>query len=808
MQRAFSVDDVLFTTVSDGGKVPIRSGDTLSLVPAPVPNGSTKPYSGRLYIGAYYAIFAAAEGPTESAAVTGDPTASSNSVKFFAKLWSEREIGAYRALSCTDAAKHISPCVVVGKFADGQYRNKEAILVQDVGDTHLNKSHVADPQCTERVISAVWALNRSGVIILDMKPQHIIVPPDTASPVKIVDFDLAETGSNTTAAETTATTTMSTTASMGPFTATMFDYSTAFRGNTLWASIFQHLGLLTMACDLQSLCFIFHGLSFLRDLCPSPPSRGDPYRASSESFNRDRIFMLLRKLKLLQTLPSLDHDHTWLDKAKMLCESHCQEVSYPLVEIMLPKCYVHVLDSTTSTADPVEVQTNAVHCEGGNTDGPPPAQREIPLNREKTTRPSPASGRSPVSPQASWLIQSSSCKRCVIDDAEKIISKILVGRLLAWEILRAGTRQASSFTNVSLSTAYTCFSQMNRQVSDNTGVSNPDQVICEIAYIPESFTREQAKELLHRKFIQLQSNMLNRMDIFPPTSPLCLAFASDENRKAMQWCCGLLVYTQKKQSEINSWATFAEFNPPWLVVMAAMGRFFFSVSDEMVNPRSLTSHKKVSHIMQSSDELENILYQREKVLQEESSHHREIIQNLEDYSARSGEAGKELESTKKELQATKKELETTKNDYRRTKKKLKELTATLLIKKEVGTLMHDSALAELQTNHNQLITKYDVLTTTHNALQTEHNRLQTEHGRILTEQGRVLAEHNRLLTEHGRVLTEHHCLKTAHDQLQAEHDELQSQHQQLQKEHKVQGKKAIHVTRQTMQCRRLLFYWL
>ncbi|KAH3760343.1 hypothetical protein Pelo_7848 [Pelomyxa schiedti] len=83
-----------------------------------------------------------------------------------------------------------------------------------------------DPGGVARVIKAVWALNCAGVLILDLKPRHIIVPLDGTCPVKIVDVDLSETVVNT----TTATVASS---------ANVIQHSTAFRGNAQFASIYS-----------------------------------------------------------------------------------------------------------------------------------------------------------------------------------------------------------------------------------------------------------------------------------------------------------------------------------------------------------------------------------------------------------------------------------------------------------------------------------------------------------------------------------------------------------------------------------------
>ncbi|KAH3766439.1 hypothetical protein Pelo_1696 [Pelomyxa schiedti] len=792
MQRTFFVEEVLFTTTSDREVGPLYSGNTLRLEPdAQVPNLNNPDVcpTGRLYMGAYYVIFATDETVTESAAVPGDLTARPGRVKFFLKLLSEGEITAYKTLSFTKAAKHISPCVVVGKFCNGQDRHK-AILVQDVGDSHLNKIHVVDPQCTARVIRAVWTINCSGVIILDLKPQHIIVPPDPTSPVKIVDFDLAEIRSNTTAAGTataaetttaaetvTATTTA---ASMGPFTIDMFDYSMAFRGNALWASIFQHLGLLTMA---------------------------------------NRILGLLRKLKLLQNLQSMDHEHTWLDKAKLLCEAHCQEVSSPLVEIICPKD--EVLDptiSTASTAAPVAAQT-AAHCEGGNTDRiPSPGQREIlPYhpNVEKTIKPSPASGSSPVPVPASPVSSKASGDTTQLfshkrgnTGKKKLGESLFVENLVrGWLSDRCGlelqnfqdlsreidclgtfksSKQASTFlhqcqTQYSLhmflpndpeSKDLLCGTDfLPSHVSDNTGGTKHDQLICEVAYIPESFTREKAKELLRRKFFQLQSNMLRNMAIFPPKSPLCLAF--------------VLMKTEKPCS-----------------VMAAMGRFFFSVSDELVPSRSLTSHQKVADIL-LKDKLDNVLAMRAEVLQEESSRRLEISQGQEKDLAASREViADKIRALKKELKDTLTKLQT---EHNQLIAKHESLTITL----NALTTTHSTLL----TDHNKLIAKHERLTTTLNALTatrstllTDHNQLIVKHESLTTTLNALTTTHSTLLTDHNKLIvkqenltTANNTLQTEHNRLETAHNHLQLEHQELQKAHKEQ-KKALKEVKAAKRC--------
>ncbi|KAH3757699.1 hypothetical protein Pelo_10484 [Pelomyxa schiedti] len=513
---------------------------------------TTGNWKGRRYLGSYVAI--------------------DTGVRFFVKQHSDREVAAYRrALLHPEASRHVASVVVLGCIASTTqdfFVGMKAILVQDVGTTYLNADHVRDANCTSRVVEAVSALNRANIFILDLKPQHIIIPGDSNSPVKIIDFDLAET------------------VNCSSGTINLFlglDMQPPFRGNAVWASLFQHLGLLQdPACDLQSLCFIFHSLLNPNDLkCPTPPLQLDDNLFSTV----ERLFYLMRKLQLLQQSSC----PFWLEKAKKLCVARVEgKTSEDLYQIMVP-----VTTHSPPTPTPVATEQRSSQDRGDQ-------QYCSPVQIEKIYK-SPGSSTSSTTSSKSTMRSShhnfTESLYVEVATRERLTSIFnidlqsdYVGQ---YQVDCCGQIETSDKAEHCLSickSANMCMFLPNNQdcqallraTTPDPELLLPEHFMCEIAYVPAEFTDNESNRKLKEKLSHLQKHMLEALSIVDGSFPLCLAFGKGK-RAASKYCCGLVISTPRADVIQRAWRIYAEWNPGWLTVMASLGRFFFSVDNSLVD---------------------------------------------------------------------------------------------------------------------------------------------------------------------------------------------------------------------------------
>ncbi|KAH3744120.1 hypothetical protein Pelo_14467 [Pelomyxa schiedti] len=526
------------------------------------------------------------------------------------------EISAYKvAHSSALASRHVSPLVIVGHFTGS---SAEVILVLSVGRTYLDNNNASDPDVVHRVVSAVAALNRAGILVMDLKPQHIVVPPDANLPVKIVDFDLAEVEPSP--GET-------------PSTAAKMEYK----------------------------CTTNHPPLFEDLIWPVPPTSPDKKADYSKV---ERFWALLRKLKLLLHIPNTftsQHPSSelwWLEKAKLLCEARVAGCSNytELVDILMTPHHrpqgggadcnelQHLQIITTTTS---EIGSSLL----------PPAQQQNQANNKRRTSPEPYDS---IEAQSYGNIESSihiSCemKPSVLESdridsfakegGSKLVESRTRQKLSEIFGIQLEARPASREENYELdclgtvddekeeqfhsqclseyrwhmfipddrlcesllcptSIALTTNNDVAPQTSDkgsnktttntNNGKTYTKSVLCEIAYVPECFSVRQGRAKLQSKFEQLQLHMLDVMKLDESALPLCLAFGNNaQKQQAMKWTCGLVISTPHPQLAEIAWLEFAKSNPCWLTVMAALGRFFFSVSNGFVDWKSLS----IAHVM-------------------------------------------------------------------------------------------------------------------------------------------------------------------------------------------------------------------
>jgi serine/threonine protein kinase len=116
--------------------------------------------------------------------------------------------------------------------------SEKYIWVEAAPGHRLCREDVKNLATVRSVIQAVYDINKTGVLHLDLKPEHIFVDDQTEpAKVTIIDFGLSEEIS-------------------APYR--LGEYC----GNLRYASVFMHLGdCRNPAADLQSLCFIFEHLS-------------------------------------------------------------------------------------------------------------------------------------------------------------------------------------------------------------------------------------------------------------------------------------------------------------------------------------------------------------------------------------------------------------------------------------------------------------------------------------------------------------------------------------------------------------------
>ncbi|KAH3745110.1 hypothetical protein Pelo_13477 [Pelomyxa schiedti] len=301
------------------------------------------------------------------------------------------------------------------------------------------------------------------------------------------------------------------------------------------------------ACDLQSLCFIFHWLLFPDDL-------RSPRQDSEETSSRvKRYLALMHKLQLLQQYSSSSSERVqsfrWLEKAKLLCEARV---------------------SGCRIADLFDIMMR------------PPQEDSLPVTTEITIPTAP-----PLQEGKNEYICCGSCEEpgtytfCGVNLAAK--DSYFLGTF--------DTEKEEQFLSLSRSQH-----PMDMSLPSNTGSqsllcptrlptleapsraadANTKNISYERAYIPEILYLEN-KEILREKFLRFQKHMLEEMNLDDnATLPLCLAFGT-EKQLAKKWYCSLEIATTEIDLIENAWREYAKCNPCWLTVMASLGRFFFSV---------------------------------------------------------------------------------------------------------------------------------------------------------------------------------------------------------------------------------------